>query len=39
MTQEEIKWLNDYHHLVYIILSQMLPEDIKLWLKGKTEAI
>ena len=39
MTEDEIKWLNDYHHLVYNILSQMLPEDIKLWLKGKTEAI
>ncbi len=39
MTDDEIKWLNDYHQLVYSILSQMLPEDVKLWLKGKTRPI
>ena len=39
MSDEEIKWLNDYHELVYNILSQLLPEDIKQWLKDKTKAI
>ncbi|MBS0012089.1 MAG: aminopeptidase P family protein [Bacteroidales bacterium] len=36
MTAEEVKWLNEYHHLVYNILSQMLPEEIKQWLRKKT---
>ncbi|MBN1387083.1 MAG: aminopeptidase P family protein [Bacteroidales bacterium] len=39
MTEDEIKWLNDYHQLVYNILSQMLPEDIEKWLRNKTKAI
>lgn len=36
MNEEEIEWLNDYHQLVYNILSQMLPADIAAWLKAKT---
>jgi len=39
ISDEETKWLNDYHELVYNILSQMLPEEIKNWLKRKTQAI
>ena len=39
MTDDEIKWLNDYHQLVYDILSQLLPENVKQWLKGKTKPI
>jgi len=39
MTEAEIKWLDDYHQLVYNILSQMLPNEIKEWLKGKTRPI
>ncbi len=39
MTEDEIKWLNDYHQLVYDILSQLLPEDVKSWLQDKTKAI
>lgn len=39
ISDEETKWLNDYHELVYNILSQMLPEEIKNWLKKKTQAI
>ena len=39
ITESEIKWLNDYHELVYNILSQMLPDDIKNWLQDKTKAI
>ncbi len=39
MTEDEIKWLNDYHKLVYDILSQLLPEKVKQWLKGKTKPI
>jgi len=39
MTESEIKWLNDYHELVYNILSQLLPDEIKEWLKRKTQPI
>ena len=39
MTASETGWLNDYHDLVYSILSQLLPEEIKAWLKEKTKAI
>ena len=39
MTEGEAGWLNEYHDLVYSILSQLLPEEIKAWLKEKTKAI
>ncbi|MDT8401233.1 MAG: aminopeptidase P family protein [Bacteroidales bacterium] len=39
MTEAEIRWLNEYHDLVYNILSQRLPEEIKQWLKLKTGAL
>ena len=39
MTEDEKAWLNEYHDLVYSILSQLLPEEIKVWLKEKTGAI
>jgi len=39
MTEAETRWLNEYHFLVYSILSQLLPEEIKKWLKEKTRSI
>lgn len=39
MTEDETAWLNEYHDLVYSILSQLLPKEIKAWLKEKTGAI
>ena len=39
MTASETGWLNDYHDLVYSILSQLLPEEIKAWLNESTKAI
>lgn len=39
MTGAEIKWLNEYHQLVYNILSQMLPSEISAWLMEKTRAL
>lgn len=39
LTEEELRWLNDYHRLVYDILSQMLPDDIANWLKEKTRPL
>ncbi|HDZ41095.1 MAG TPA: aminopeptidase P family protein [Bacteroidetes bacterium] len=39
MTEPEIIWLNEYHDRVYNLLSQLLPEKIKQWLKVKTRTI
>ncbi|MFP4488852.1 MAG: aminopeptidase P family protein [Bacteroidales bacterium] len=39
MTEEEVKWLNDYHKRVYDILGQLLPGETASWLKEKTLAI
>ena len=39
MTQDEIKWLNDYHSNVYEVLSPLLSEDEKKWLKKATAKI
>jgi len=36
MSKQEIDWLNNYHSNVYNLLSPLLSEDEKLWLKGKT---
>lgn len=39
MTGEELQWLNDYHKLVYSILGQLVPAEIKQWLEEKTASI
>ncbi len=39
MSEEEIKYLNDYHAEVYSKLSPMLSEDEKEWLKKETSPI
>lgn len=36
MTDEEIKWLNDYHQEVYSRLAPLLSDEEKNWLAGKT---
>jgi Xaa-Pro aminopeptidase len=35
----EIKWLNNYHSMVYEKLSPLLKDDEKVWLKNKTAEI
>lgn len=39
MSEEEIKWLNNYHQMVYDKLSTYLSDEEKEWLKNKTTAI
>ncbi len=39
LNDEEVTWLNDYHHHVYKKLSPVLDEDHRTWLKGKTAPI
>ncbi len=39
LDEEEKKWLNDYHRMVYDKLSPFLEGDEKEWLKNKTKAI
>lgn len=39
LTEEERKWLNDYHEQVYETLSVYLSEKERKWLKKKTEEI
>lgn len=39
MTDEEIKWLNDYHQEVFSRLSPLLSDEEKEWLKNKTQPI
>ncbi|MGI6074422.1 MAG: aminopeptidase P family protein [Fermentimonas sp.] len=39
LTKKEIKWLNDYHSMVYNKLKDHLTESEKAWLKEKTQAI
>lgn len=36
---EEIDWLNDYHHEVYLKLSPFLDEEEKMWLASATAPI
>ena len=36
MSDEEIKWVNDYHALVYDRLSPLLSADEQAWMKAKT---
>jgi len=39
MTEEEIKWLNDYHKKVYDILGQLLAGETAAWLREKTRPV
>lgn len=39
LTNEEIGWLNDYHHMVYEKLTPMLDENERQWLKNACKAI
>lgn len=39
LNQEELKWLNDYHQMVYDKLSPFLNEKEKEWLKNQTSAL
>ena len=39
LTEDEIKWLNDYHQEVYEKLAPYLDDGEKEWLKDKTKAI
>lgn len=39
MSLEEIEWLNLYHQKVYELLSPLLSEEEKIWLKENTKAI
>ena len=36
---EEVKWLNDYHEMVYEKLSPLLDDEEKKWLKNATKPI
>lgn len=37
MTDEEVRWLDDYHRLVYERLAPLLDEEERRWLAGVTE--
>lgn len=39
LTQDERKWLNEYHKKVYLKLSPHLNSQEKIWLRTKTKAI
>ena len=39
LTDEEARWLNDYHAEVFSRLAPLLNEDERAWLKAKTQAI
>ncbi len=39
LSQEEKKWLNEYHSMVYDLLSPLLDENEREWLKVKTKPI
>ena len=39
LTDEEMKWFNDYHQMVYNRLSPMLNQEEKEWLKAATTPI
>lgn len=39
LTEDEIRWINDYHKMVYDRLSPLLNEEEKNWLADKTSAI
>lgn len=39
LTESEVKWLNEYHAMVYEKLSPLLEEDEKAWLANATRSI
>ena len=39
LTKKEIKWLNNYHKMVYRKLKNHLNKEEKAWLKSKTKSI
>jgi Xaa-Pro aminopeptidase len=39
LDENELKWINDYHKLVYDKLNMYLSDDEKEWLKNETKAI
>ncbi len=39
LDNEEIRWINEYHKVVYERLSPHLPPEIKLWLKQQTDTL
>ena len=39
LTEQEKKWINDYHQTVYVKLSPLLDDDIAAWLKTQTAEI
>jgi len=39
LTAEEIKWINNYHKMVYDKLNNHIDKDEKIWLKDKTKPI
>lgn len=39
LTEQEKKWINDYHQTVYVKLSPLLDDDIAAWLKTQTADI
>jgi len=39
LTEDERKWLNEYHEEIYEKLSPMLNDEVKAWLKKMTEKI
>lgn len=39
MTEKQIKWFNDYHEMVYVLLSPSLSGEEQEWLREKTKAI
>lgn len=39
LENEELKWLNDYHHRVYLALSPYLTNEEKIWLSEVTKPL
>ena len=39
LSADELAWLNTYNERVYETLAPLLPEDVALWLRGKTLAV
>ena len=39
LTKKEVKWLNNYHQIVYDRLKRHLNKEEKAWLKNKTAPI
>jgi Xaa-Pro aminopeptidase len=39
LNDEELTWLNDYHHKVWNDLSSLVSEDVKVWLQQATQPL